>query len=302
MTTELDRINRSVWRSARVLDIFARREGFIDHGEALVIERVAQEARDQPILDIGVGGGRTVPLLRALSSDYVGVDYLDEVVALARSRHPGVRIDRADARDLSAFADDAFALVVFSFNGIDGVAHADRRKIYSEIHRVLRRGGLFAYSTHNLDHRSAGRRPWDRDWRRDWRRVIDEPRRAISYAVRLSHEILSYRRLRALNLYGDGWASMVDPAYDFGVVWHYVTLAEALRELREAGFTSTVEVYSESSFITTVAEHSATYARLDPRPNTSDSRWLHLLARKPGREAPDPTTDVGHGPATQSPT
>ena len=267
-----------------------------------MIERVAQEARDQPILDIGVGGGRTVPLLRALSSDYVGVDYLDEVVALARSRHPGVRIDRADARDLSAFADDAFALVVFSFNGIDGVAHADRRKIYSEIHRVLRRGGLFAYSTHNLDHRSAGRRPWDRDWRRDWRRVIDEPRRAISYAVRLPHEILSYRRLRALNVYGDGWAIMVDPAYDFGIVGHFVTLAEALRELREAGFTSTVEVYSRSSFITTVAEHSATHAGLDPRPNTSDSPWLHLLARKPGREAPDPTTDVGNGPATQSPT
>jgi len=286
MGPEVDHINRSVWKSPRVLRIFARREGFIDHGEELVIERAAREMRGQPILDIGIGAGRTVPLLRAVSSDYIGIDYLEEVVRLARSQHAGVRIDRADARDLSRFADDTFALVVFSFNGIDGVAHADRRTVLSEIHRVLRSGGLFAYSTHNLDYRSAGRRPWDRDWRR----VIAEPRRAIGYAARLPRKIRSYRRLRGLNEYGDGWASLVAPAYDFGVVWHHVTLAEALRELRASGFTSTVEVYGESSYITTATEPAIMHAALDPTPTTSDSRWLYLLARKPTAQAPDPSS------------
>src|ERR1019366_6884470 len=98
-----------------------------------------------------------------------------------------------------------------------------------------------------------------------------------------------------------GWASMVDPAYDFGVVWHYVTLAEALRELREAGFTSTVEVYDESSFITTVAECSAACGALDSRPDTSGSSRWHLVARKPAPEAPDPPTNVGNHSPAQSP-
>ena len=298
MASELDRINRSVWKSPRVLGIFARREGFIDHGEELVIERAGREMRGQPILDIGIGAGRTVPLLHAFSSDYVGIDYLDDVVRLARSRHPGVRIDRADARDLSRFADDTFALVVFSFNGIDGVAHADRGSVLSEMHRVLRDGGLLAYSTHNLEYRSAGRRPWDRDWRR----VIAEPGRAISYAVRVPRKVRSYRRLRGLNEYGDGWASLVAPAYDFGVVWHHITLAASLRELRAAGFTSTVEVYGESSYITRATTHVLGHAAFDPAPTTSDSRWLYLLARKPTSPASDSPggprhSSSGPGPA-----
>jgi SAM-dependent methyltransferase len=297
MRPELDDINRSVWKSPRVLGIFARREGFIDRGEELVFERAARETRGQPILDIGIGAGRTVPLLRAVSTDYVGIDYLEEVVRLARSRHPGVRIERADARDLSRFADDTFALVVFSFNGIDGVAHADRRTVLAEIHRVLRSGGLFAYSTHNLDYRSAGRRPWDRDWRR----VMAEPRRTISYAARLPRKIHSYRRLRGLNEYGDGWASLVAPAYDFGVVWHHVTLAEALRELGKSGFTSSVEVYGETSYITN-AEHAMVHSGFDPTPLTRDSRWLYLLARKPATLAPDSQMEHNDPPSDAGPT
>ena len=133
--------------------------------------------RGQPILDIGIGGGPDGSLATDVEFGLCRHRLpRRQVVRLARSRHPGVRIDRADARDLSRFADDTFALVVFSFNGIDGVAHADRGTVLSEMHRVLRSEGLFAYSTHNLDYRSAGRRPWDRDWRR----VIAEPRRAMA--------------------------------------------------------------------------------------------------------------------------
>jgi hypothetical protein len=40
-------------------------------------------------------------------------DYLEEMVSLTRSRYPEARIELADARDLSVFADSTF----------DGVAH-----------------------------------------------------------------------------------------------------------------------------------------------------------------------------------
>jgi hypothetical protein len=52
-------------------------------------------------------------------------DYLEEMVSLTRSRYPEARIELADARDLSVFADSTFGLAFFSGNGVDGVAHLE---------------------------------------------------------------------------------------------------------------------------------------------------------------------------------
>jgi SAM-dependent methyltransferase len=263
MTAELDQINRGVWRSSPVLDAFARRDGWMDPGEARVMELLAEEGRDRPILDIGVGAGRTLPYLRSLSQDYVAIDYLEEMVRLTSSRYPEARVEHGDARDLSAYPDAAFGLVVFSFNGIDGIAHEDRPKVLAAVHRVLRPGGLFAYSTHNLSHRCAGRPPWHPCWFR----LGLGPRAIAGAAYRLPRSARSYRRLRPHEIRGDGWATMVDPAYSFSVVWHYVTIDEELAKLREAGF-SGLEV------LTTAAE------RVDAAAATRESPWLHYLARK----------------------
>jgi SAM-dependent methyltransferase len=279
MACEVDRINRSVWRSDRVFGLFARREGVTDMGEALVIARVSREARGQPVLDIGVGGGRTVPYLQPLSADYVAVDYLEEMVSLTRSRYPDARVELADARDLSVFADSTFSLAFFSCAGIDGVAHEDRPKVYAEVHRVLQPDGLFAYSTHNLDYQPT----WRLTLGSDWRRVIRDPWHAIGHVLRLPKRIRAYRRLRTLNAHGDGWASRVAAAYDSVAVWHHVTLGEALRELRESGFTDAVEVYGESGFMTSVEAFSANGAGRDSAVDTSGSQLLHFVARKPAQ-------------------
>jgi SAM-dependent methyltransferase len=187
------------------------------------------------------------------------------MVRLTRSRYPDARVEHADARDLSAFADCTFALVVFSFNGIDGLAHEDRPKVHAAVRRVLRPGGLFAYSTHNLDHPSAGRPPWDRCQLPGHLTV----RPLVGWAARLPVRIRSYRRLQALSVRGDGWAILVGASYDFGIVGHYVTLDEALRELQESGYAPAVEVYSTSG------------AQMQSGEDTSASPWFHLLARKP---------------------
>jgi hypothetical protein len=52
------------------------------------------------------------------------------------------------------------------------------------------------------------------------------------------------------------------------MVSHYVSLDEALREVREAGFEPEVEIYAASG------------VRLDPGDDTSGSPRLHLVARK----------------------
>jgi SAM-dependent methyltransferase len=261
--SESEQINAGVWRSSRVLGIFAEREGFIDDGEAVLLARLVAEAKGGPILDIGVGGGRTIPYLRG--SGYVAVDYLHEVVGLARSRHPGVRIEQADARDLAAFEDDSFSGVLFSFNGIDGLGHEDRRAVHRAVMRVLRPGGVFVYSTHNLAHCCAGRPPWDRSW---WD-LDNGPRAMLAYAARLPRRSSSYRRLRGMVVRGDGWALLVGAAYDFSVLWHHVDPAGAVRELTQAGYHRDVEMFDTGG------------RPVLPGQDTDGSAWLYLLGRKP---------------------
>src|SRR5579883_1169386 len=97
---DLDAINRRTWKTRNVLRRYRRLEGYIDPGERAAIESLAVECRDKPILDIGVGCGRTTPLLRAISSDYVGVDYTRELLEVAAQKHPRVRYQFMDARDM----------------------------------------------------------------------------------------------------------------------------------------------------------------------------------------------------------
>jgi SAM-dependent methyltransferase len=235
--SELDRINQTTWSRTDTLETFAAREGPIDPGEAHVLALLRRELAAGPVLDIGVGGGRTVPLLAPASDDYVAIDYLAEMVSLTRRRFPQARVEHVDARDLSCFADATFAVVFWSANGIDGIGHADRALALAEIRRVLRPGGRFAFSTHNLGSAYSGRPPWDYHW------FMADPRIALLRARRLPRRARAYRRARGLVTRGEGWASLVDPAYEFGLVTHFVSLAEARRELGALGFDASVEAF-----------------------------------------------------------
>jgi SAM-dependent methyltransferase len=261
----MDRTSRSVWRSAKVLGIFARREGFTDPGEERAIAAVAESARGRAILDIGVGGGRTVPILRSLSEDYTAVDYLPEMVELTRSAYPGVRVEQGDARDLGDFEDATFALVVFSLNGIDGLAHEDRREVLAAVKRVLAPGGAFLYSTHNLDHPAAGEPPWARC--RLPGRITARP--LAAWALRLPRRSVSFLRLRRLTMRREDWAVLVGASYGYGIVGHYVTLEAALRELAEAGYEAGVRVFGSAG------------DELRSGDDTRASEWFQLIARKP---------------------
>src|ERR1035437_7473419 len=102
--------NRRVYRGHDTVDLISRREGWIDAGERILVNRTADEVRTKPILDIGVGGGRTAWMLRPLSSDYVAVDYSPEMVEACRRQYAGLDVRVCDARDLSMFEDGSFAL------------------------------------------------------------------------------------------------------------------------------------------------------------------------------------------------
>jgi ubiquinone/menaquinone biosynthesis C-methylase UbiE len=102
------------------------------------------------ILDAGVGGGRTTPLLSSSAERYVGIDFSEAMVERCRARFPKLDFLVADASDLSAFADRSFNAVVMAFNSADYIVPAERRwQSFSECWRVLRPGGLLIFSSHN---------------------------------------------------------------------------------------------------------------------------------------------------------
>lgn len=265
-SVDLDSINRPTWGRPSTVRLFRHLEGWTDPGEQAAVEYVAGEVRGRPILDIGVGAGRTTSLLRALSDDYVGVDYTAEMVQACRERHPGVRIEQMDARDLSRFEDGRFALVVFSFNGIDAVNLEGRRQVLREAYRVLQPGGLFIVSAHNRLGPGHGERPrvhlnfsWN-PLKLGWR--------TLQLARSLPRSWRNARRFRALNETHEDWSIMNAGAHDFSIVIVYTTLAEQKRELAEAGFE--IERVFDS-------------AAGGPVGDDTDTRhiwWFHYLARK----------------------
>jgi ubiquinone/menaquinone biosynthesis C-methylase UbiE len=265
-TTDLDTINRGTWSLPGTVRVYEGLEGWTDPGEQAALEHIAAEARGKPILDIGVGAGRTTPLLRAISPDYVGIDYTAEMVSACRARHPDARIEQMDARDLGRFAEGQFALAVFSFNGIDAVHVDDRQQVLREVHRVLQPGGVFIVSSHNRHGPGHGERPqlhMDFTWnplKLGWR--------TLKLARSLPRSMRNARRLRALNETHDDWSIMNCGAHDFGIVVVYTTLAEQKRQLRAAGFE--VEIVLGNVTGQPVADDA----------DTSGIWWFHYVARK----------------------
>lgn len=263
---DLDAINRPTWARRDTVRVYERLQGFTDPGEQAALESIIPRVRGRPVLDIGVGAGRTTQLLLPVSSDYVGIDYTQEMVQACRKRHPGVRIEQMDARDLGAFESGRFALVMFSFNGIDSVGPQDRLRVLREVHRVLEPGGLFLFSAHNHDGPGRGEQPQARvpfTWN-----PIKLAWRGLKSLRAWPRAFINHRRLRRVNETHEDWSVMNAGAHDFGIVVVYTTLAEQKRQIAQAGF-----------------ECEAVFdnARGQPVPEGADTRdmwWFHYVARK----------------------
>jgi len=116
--------------------------------EKLVVEEYFKP--NMKILDLGCGAGRTTRALKDLGyQDIIGVDISDKLIAQAKKLHFDIDFQVGDACRLD-FPDNYFDLVFFSFNGIDYIyPESERIEAIKEIYRVLKKDGLFVYSSHN---------------------------------------------------------------------------------------------------------------------------------------------------------
>lgn len=241
MSEAIDRINMRTMGDATVVAHYARPWG-LSTAEQAVLGRVARLAKGKPILDIGVGGGRTVEALRRISHDYLGIDYSQGMVDACRKRFPDARFELADARALSDVAGDSIFLAVFSCNGIGMVSHADRLRILTEVHRVLRPGGMFVFSTHNRN---------SPEYRRGFQfpalHWSMNPLRAMVRTARFASETLlrvrNRRRFRPNEIHAPHYSVINDVCHHYGTMLYYVTLEDQQRQLRDAGFEADAEAY-----------------------------------------------------------
>ena len=119
--------------------------------ESAILDELKSQLPNLRMLDIGVGAGRTTKYFAGLTKEYIGVDYSGAMIKICRLRFPLYRFEVADAKDLSRFHNEYFDFVLFSFNGIDSVDPQERLIILRQIRRVIRKGGYFCFSTHNLN-------------------------------------------------------------------------------------------------------------------------------------------------------
>ncbi|MDR7067587.1 ubiquinone/menaquinone biosynthesis C-methylase UbiE [Pseudoxanthomonas japonensis] len=264
MSESIDRINRKTMTTASVVDHYAR-PWELSRAEQATFDQVAALAKDQPILDLGVGGGRTVPALRRISEDYLGIDYSQGMVDACRQRFPDVRFEFADARALSNVADASIFLAVFSCNGIGMVSHADRLLILREVQRVLRPGGYFVFSTHNRNSPEFKRGflfpPFDWSF---------NPLRLAVRSLRFTGETVQRMRNRRQHhpheIHTEDYSVINDVCHHYSTMLYYLTLEKQRQQLVDAGFEADAEAYDLSG------------ARVQDG-TTDDS--IALIARKP---------------------
>lgn len=264
----MESINRQTWRNPWALRDYRRSSGYLNEGERAAFAIGAPRTGRGRVLDIGVGGGRTAQLLRDVASDYIGVDYTPEMVELCRKNHPDLRFEHMDARDLSAFSDGSFDLIVFSYNGIDSVDAAGRLAVMREAARVLASGGAFVFSTFHRGWRGFEHRI---DYRRlEWTsNPVRLGLRTLRYVEGRISGTLRQRRLRPLEQRDGEHAIMLHGAHDFGVMVYATTPAQVRSQLAEAGFAMPALVLD-----------------LDGKPigaaASAEHEYFHVVAHKPG--------------------
>ena len=239
----MDEINRRAMGSVEAVGAYAQWNE-LSTPERLLFERVSDEMRNQPILDIGVGGGRTTAPLLSISRDYTGIDYTEKMVASCQQRFPGVKFLLMDARDMAAFDAESFALVTFACNGLGMVNHEDRLKILDEVYRVLKRGGIFLFSNHNQhcpDH-DAGMVLPDIQFspNTSWPKLVGK---FALVAYRTGVRWRNYKRFSRLDVRNPEYSIINDRCHDYSVMSYYINYKKQRQQLERLGFQKNAEAY-----------------------------------------------------------
>jgi SAM-dependent methyltransferase len=109
------------------------------------VERLAQLAGDQPVLELGVGTGRVAVALSARVGAYTGIDASPRMLERLRAKPGAERLTlvEGDMADVGVPADPPFGLAWFSYNTFFNLTSPDTQQAcLARLHGVLAPAGL----------------------------------------------------------------------------------------------------------------------------------------------------------------
>lgn len=249
--------NQNVYEKERVVKTYAESVE-LHRAEEAVLQQFRAQLQEMRMLDIGVGGGRTTIHFAPQVKEYVGIDYSLKMVEACAKRFSEHRqkysFQLCDARAMS-FPDNHFDFVLFSFNGIDYVSSEERQRILREIARVTRPGGLFFFSSHNLN--SDVEEPFVTYRPTSFKRAFAQTSKRVLFRL-LNRNWRNTRTRTDSMILNDG-------AHGFRLHTHYIKPTAQIRDLKQAGFTD-VKVFAQNG------------NELKPSElETARDPWLHYL-------------------------
>ncbi len=248
-------VNQSTYSRADVIEYYQKLEPLFET-EKVLFEKLLPTIKDSKILELGVGGGRATKHLLQISTDYVGLDYVAKFAEEAGKKFPNAKILCGDARNLSDFADQTFDFALFAFNGIDYVSNEDRLKILSEIYRVLKKDGIFMFSSHNRDYEYFKKLPWHHH--------IQLNSGYFKFVVHCLRHLPNHFRMKRHEIFAEDYAVVNDGDHRFSLLTYYIGIGKQTKQLTEIGFKE-IEAYDSKGKLTK---------------NDVVSPWIYYLARK----------------------
>jgi ubiquinone/menaquinone biosynthesis C-methylase UbiE len=265
MTGYVSDLNHRVWSTRRIASSYAKRVPALFPAEDTIIKMLASELSQGRLLDIGIGAGRTTAHVKDRCGEYVGIDYSAEMIDRARTQFQNLDLRVIDARDLSAFGSQTFDIVMFSYNGLDYLAHDDRLKALKEINRVLRKDGAFIFSTHNRDSRintpNALRNLNLTD------NLANLPKNLARYAL----GIVNSARMKQFERHETEYALLNDEGERYRLMTYYISLDAQIAQLERIGFAK-VRAFSLEG--TEIVLHGSA------PPVSGSDYMIHFVARK----------------------
>jgi SAM-dependent methyltransferase len=220
-----DKVNRSVYHSPGVYRYYLSK--LLTPPEIACLLKYQPCIAGRDVLDIGVGAGRTARYLAPLARHYHGVDYSPVMVGYMRKTMREISVDQADFRDLHIFDDQSFDFVFATDNVIDALAHEDRLRALSEACRVLRAGGVMAFSSHNIRYKTAFAGP---QFRRS-----SNPVRLAANCVRYVQSWRNHLRVAPLRKTTADYALLNDPGHLYACLHYYASRSIVSSQVARAG-------------------------------------------------------------------
>ena len=109
--------------------------------------------KNEVLLDIGCGTGRTTVELFNLGFNIIGIDFSEAMIKKAKENFPKIDFRSGNILDLKSFPKNHFGNVLFSFNGFSLLKFSEWKTALLEVCRIMKKDGIFFFTTPYLDNK-----------------------------------------------------------------------------------------------------------------------------------------------------